>query len=66
MESARQSAGFYINLLKEILRKILYFFGYRVEKLKDGERDFERWFGKNEDMDLQVLLGGGGEATRHF
>jgi FkbM family methyltransferase len=41
-----------------ILVKLVFFsLGYSIERLKNGEKDFDKTFGKNENLDLQVLLG---------
>jgi FkbM family methyltransferase len=53
------------NMKDVVYRKVRYLvtktfciLGYSIERLKNGEKDFDRTFGKNEDLDLQVLLRG--------
>ena len=42
--------------VKLLLTQVIFLLGYRIERLKNGERDFDRTFGKNENLDLSVLL----------
>jgi FkbM family methyltransferase len=41
---------------KRLIHRVFHRLGYSIERLKNGEKDFDRSFGKNEDLDLQVLL----------
>jgi FkbM family methyltransferase len=43
-------------IVKRLIHKIFYLLGYSIGRLKNGEKDFDSSFGKNEDSDLQVLL----------
>jgi FkbM family methyltransferase len=43
-------------IVRRLINKFFHRLGYSIERLKNGEKDFDRSFGENEDLDLQVLL----------
>jgi FkbM family methyltransferase len=43
-------------IVKPLVNKVFHLLGYSIGRLKNGEKDFDRSFGKDEDLDLQVLL----------
>ena len=42
--------------MKNLARGILHSLGYSIERLENGEKNFDKTFGESEDLDLQVLL----------
>ena len=42
--------------MKNLGRGILRSLGYSIERLENGEKNFDKTFGESEDLDLQVLL----------
>ena len=42
--------------MKAIIRKLFKLCGYRIEKLVNAEKDYDRHFGVSEDADIAVLL----------
>lgn len=43
-------------IVKRLVNKIFHRLGFSIGRLKNGEMDFDRSFGKDEDLDLRVLL----------
>ena len=43
-------------IVKRLVNKIFHHLGFSIGRLKNGEMDFDRSFGKDEDLDLRVLL----------
>lgn len=48
-------------MIKALIKYFFFILGYRLERLKNGERDYDKTFGRDENLDLQVLLRGKNE-----
>jgi FkbM family methyltransferase len=42
--------------MKKFIRNIFHKLGFHIERLKNGEKDFDRSLGGDEDKDIQILL----------
>ena len=42
--------------IRSFAKRIFHFLGYSIERLENGEKNFDKAFGESEDLDLQVLL----------